>query len=180
MEDNIIIKEVLNGAKNQYNLLMDKYYNEIFKYVYNLIGDYEETFDLLQQIFLKIYKILKKYNSEKASFRTWMYRIVSNETINYLKSSSYKLNHNNEELNEEILSINENPESITIKDELINQVLDSMDKVLSKKHKEILQLYYFSNLSVKEINEVTDIPIKTIYKALESSLTKLRRELNNE
>ena len=85
-----IIEEILNGKNDYFSVLMEKYHNEIFKYVYNILGNYETTEDLLQEIFLKTYKNLKKYNSSKASFRTWLYRISTNHTMNYLNSKEYK------------------------------------------------------------------------------------------
>lgn len=62
MEDFEIIKQVLEEDKNKYALLIDKYHNELFKYVYNMTNSYSETEDLLQEIFFKIYKSLKKYD----------------------------------------------------------------------------------------------------------------------
>ena len=178
MNDDIqVIENILNGKKDYFSILMEKYHNEIFKYVYNILGDYHTTEDLLQEIFLKVYKNLFKFSKDKASFRTWLYRVSSNHTMNYLNSKDYK-NHNGvlsylDDINES----NSDIEEEIIKDEKITLIKELVDKLLKPKHKEIMYLYYFSGLSVKETGETTNIPEKTIYKAIKSSVDKIRKEV---
>ena len=178
MDDILIIKEVLNGNKNEYSMLMNKYHNEIFKYVYNMVNNYQETEDLLQEIFFKVYKNLNKYNSDKASFRTWLYRISKNYVINYLKSAHNKINRNNLLYDDEINKSEENIETQAVQNDQIDRIIAVMEKVLKPKHQEIMQLYYFSNLTVKEISETMNIPDKTIYKAINSSIEKIKKEVD--
>ena len=172
-----IIAEILNGKNDYYSLLMEKYHNEIFKYVYNILGNYESTEDLLQEIFLKTYKNLKKYNSSKASFRTWLYRISTNHTLNFVSSKDYKNNHINSIYEEGSFKSDSTAEEDIVKDEQINQVKRLINKLLKPKHQEIMFLHYFSGLTVKEIGESTDIPEKTIYKAIKTSVEKIKKEV---
>lgn len=172
-----IISEILNGKKDYFSVLMEKYYNEIFKYVYNVFGNYETTEDVLQDLFLKTYKNLKKYDSNKASFRTWLYRITTNHTLNFLNSKDYRNNHTNSTYEEASFKSNNNVEEDIIKDEKINLIKRLIEKLLKPKHQQIMFLHYFSGLSVKEIAEATDIPEKTIYKAIKTSLDKIKKEV---
>ena len=169
-----IIDDILDGKKDNFSLLMEKYHNEIFKYVYNILGSYESTEDLLQEIFLKVYNNLIKYNSEKASFRTWLYRISTNQTLNYIKSKGYKNNYMNSTYEETTIRSSSDVEEDLVKEEEINQVKSIIEKLLSPKHQKIMFLHYFSGLSVKEIGESTDIPEKTIYKAIKTSIVKIK------
>ena len=172
-----IIEEILNGKNDYFSVLMEKYHNEIFKYVYNILGNYETTEDLLQEIFLKTYKNLIKYNSSKASFRTWLYRVATNHTLNFLNSKDYKNNHINSIYEESSLGSNGNIEEDIVKEEKINQVKKHIGKLLKPKHQEIMYLHYFSGLTVKEIGESTSIPEKTIYKAIKTSIEKIKKEV---
>lgn len=176
MDDNQIINRILNGDKNLYSILMEKYHNELFKYVYNLVYNYENTEDLLQEVFLKLYNNLKKYNPAKASFRTWMYRITSNHVINYLKSADYR-NNNNLEYQDYYSATSDDVERDLIKEEQINSILKIMSSILKPKHYQIMILHYFSELTVKEISETILIPEKTIYKAIKSSIAKIKEEV---
>ncbi len=175
--DNQIIENVLSGKKDYFSILMEKYHNEIFKYVYNILGSYQTTEDLLQEIFLKVFKNISKFDSNKAAFRTWLYRIASNHTMNYLNSKAYRNKFTVSTYEEETIESNGNIEEDIVKDEKINQIKSLMDKLLKPKHKEIMYLHYFSGLTVKEIGETTDIPEKTIYKAIKTSIEKIKKEV---
>ncbi len=177
MEDFEIIKQVLEEDKNKYALLIDKYHNELFKYVYNMTNSYGETEDLLQEIFFKIYKSLKKYDRKKASFRTWMYRIAKNYVLNHLQSARVRLKNNTYEYDDNINKSKEDVEETAVKNDQITRILEVMRQVLSPKHYEIMHLHYFSNLTVKEISETLEIPDKTIYKAIKVSVEKIKKEV---
>lgn len=177
MNDNELIHKILEGDKDLYAKIMDKYHNEIFKYVYNMVNNYQETEDLLQEIFFKLYKNLKKFDSDKASFRTWMYRISKNYVLNYLKSSKKKMSNQSVEYDDAINRSTDDVEEQAIEDERINIILKAMEKLLKPKHYEIMHLYYFSNLTVKEISETLEIPDKTVYKAINTSIEKIKKEV---
>lgn len=176
-EDIKIIELVLNGKKDHFSTLMEKYHNEIFSFVFNMLGNYQETEDTIQEIFIKTFKNLSKYDHDKSSFRTWLYRISSNHTINYLNSSYYK-KKSKSEVNLTYIEDESNIEETVIKEKQIEQIVSTMKKVLTVKHQKILALHYFSGLTVKEISSTLEIPEKTIYKALKTSIEKIKKEVN--
>ena len=173
----MLFSAIQKKMMEQHQKIMDKYHNELFKYVYNIVNNYSETEDLLQEIFFKLYKNLKKYDSSKASFRTWMYRIGRNHVLNYLNSAKHKLKKKTYEYDDEINRSDDNIEKQAVKDDQINRILMAMEKVLKPKHYQIMQLHYFSNLTVQEISEVMQIPDKTIYKAIKTSIEKIKEEV---
>ena len=175
-EDVDVINNVLQGKTDHFGILMNKYHNEIFSFTFNMVGNYDDTEDLIQDIFIKVYNNLKKYNPQKASFRTWLYRISSNQTLNYLKSSYYK-GKVKSELDLTFLQDEVDIEQEVIKETQIKEVIRIMKKRLSEKHQKILILHYFSGLSVKEIGFTLEILEKTIYKALKTSINKIKEEV---
>ena len=179
IDDLQVIRDVLSGKTDHYSLLMEKYHNEIFSFVFNMLGQYQDTEDIVQDIFIKTYHSLSKFNHNKASFRTWLYRISSNTTINYINSSYYK-NRTSSELDTSYLEDGLDVEQELIKNEQMNQIVDAMKRVLSKKHQTIVSLHYFSGLTPKEISETLDIPDKTIYKALKTSIEKIKKEVTTD
>ena len=179
MNDIDIINKVITVNKNLYSMIIEKYHNELFKFTYNIVGNYESTEDLLQEIFLKLYKNLEKYNSEKASFRTWMYRVANNHVLSYLKSKDNK-NNNHAEYVDAYHQGNTDIEKEIEKDDQINTILKIMNLILKPKALQIMMLHYFSELSVKEISESTKIPIKTIYKSIKVSLDKIKKEVTQD
>jgi RNA polymerase sigma-70 factor (ECF subfamily) len=141
-----------------------------------MVGQYQDTEDLVQDIFYKVYQSLQKYNSEKASFRTWLYRIASNHVINYVNSKYYRTKVSSE-VDLSYLEDDYDIENELVKEDQINQIVSIMKSVLTKKHQTILSLHYFSGLSVREISETMNVPDKTIYKALKTSIEKLKKEV---
>lgn len=176
MDDRTIVTQVLEGKTDHFSVLMNRYHNEIFSFVFNMLGQYQDTEDLVQEIFLKVYQSLSKYDSNKASFRTWLYRISSNHTINYINSSYYR-HKTSSDVDTSFLEDSTDMEAELIKDEQIKQIIQAMKKRLSKKHQRIMMLHYFSGLTVQEISESTNIPDKTIYKAIKSSIHKIKEEV---
>lgn len=176
MDDKQVIQQVLQGNHDQYEVLMDRYHNEMFSFVFNMVGQYQDTEDLVQEIFYKTYQSLSKYDSDKASFRTWLYRIASNHTINHVNSKYYR-HKTSSDVDVDLLKDDTDIEAETIRDEQLNAIVQAMRKVLIKKHQKILSLHYFSGLTVQEISETLDIPDKTIYKALKTSIEKIKQEV---
>ena len=177
MDDKQIINDILNGNKNAFSLLMDKYHNEIFKYIYNMTKSYETTEDLMQDIFMKLYNNLKKYNPNKASFRTWMYRISMHHTMNYFNKAQTRCTNQFVDVDDLMIASGEDIENDVIKEKQIDEIIRVIKNKLKPKHQNIMLLHYFSGLDVKEISEVTEIPIKTIYKAIKSSIQKIQEEV---
>ncbi len=180
MTDNEIIHEVLSGNKDAFALIMDKYHNELFKYVYNMTGNVETTEDLLQEIFMKLYQSLSDFDPNKASFRTWMYRIAMYHTYNYYNRKTVKHIDEYIEVDLSLLTADEDIMDDVIKEDQLNRILDIIKKILKPKHQKIMLLHFLSGLTVKEISETLDIPDKTIYKAIKTSIEKIKKEVQSD
>ncbi len=61
--------------------LIQSYYDEIYRFVYRQTGSREDSMDLTQSIFIAVLRALPGYRAERASFRTWLYRIAANKVI---------------------------------------------------------------------------------------------------
>lgn len=61
--------------------LVERYYDEIYRFAYRQLGNKEDAMDLTQSIFLAVFRALPGYDRKKASFRTWLYRIAANKAI---------------------------------------------------------------------------------------------------
>ena len=64
--------------------LIQTYYDEIYRFVYRQTGSKEDAMDLTQSIFVAVLRALPSYRAERASFRTWLYRIALNECLTFL------------------------------------------------------------------------------------------------
>ena len=176
--ENKVIALILEGKTDYYAEIMNRYHNELFKYAYNIVGDYTTTEDLVQEIFIRIYNQLSKYNKDKASFRTWMYRVASNYVTNYVKSKAY-LKQKSLVYDEDYLLVSdEDIEEKTVRDDQLNRIVVAIKKLLKQNHQEIMYLHFFSGLEVKEIAEILELSDKTVYKAIKTSIEKIKMEVS--
>lgn len=70
-----------HGSREAAERLVCDYYDEIYRFAYRQTGDRETALDLTQSVFIAVLRALPGYRPEKASFRTWLYRIAANKVI---------------------------------------------------------------------------------------------------
>ncbi len=78
------IRKAIKGNKNAFGKLVELYQDHILFLVYDYLGNYEEAKDAAQDVFVKALENLKSFN-KKAEFKTWLYRIAINTSIDYLR-----------------------------------------------------------------------------------------------
>jgi RNA polymerase sigma-70 factor (ECF subfamily) len=88
-EDARLIQRALRGDQFAYKQLMKKYHDPIFNLVYRMIHDKQQVEDLTQETFVKAFASLKYFNEEYA-FSTWLYKIATNSSIDFIRKK--KLN----------------------------------------------------------------------------------------
>ncbi|WBW98112.1 RNA polymerase sigma factor [Oceanirhabdus sp. W0125-5] len=79
-----IVKDIQNGHVEKYEILIEKYQQQLYKYIYYMVGDIYEAEDLLQDVFLKAYEKIDKYQTSN-SFSAWLYKIAYNHSINFIR-----------------------------------------------------------------------------------------------
>ncbi|WP_010680977.1 RNA polymerase sigma factor [Acetivibrio cellulolyticus] len=144
--DEEIIKDILAGNEESFSFLIDKYYPKLMTFCMKLFITREDAEDIIQEVFIKVYKSLYKYNSNWA-FNTWIYKIAVNTLKDIRKRKVIKAT----ELNIEIFTENNDfqdgcIDSIQNK-ELVRSILASMDQDL----KTMMILRYYQEFSFKEI-----------------------------
>ena len=176
LSDSDLVKIVIKKNPEIYREIVKRYQRKLFVYLYHLTGSKEETEDILQNVFVKVYNNLKKFNTRK-KFSSWIYRIAHNEAVNYLKKRSRKkfvswedVIINKEKM--EISSHERSPLDSWIKKELKREVEEALDK-LPNKYKEVLILRYFSEKSYEEMSEILKKPINTVGTLINRAKKKL-------
>jgi len=161
-EDVEIIEEILKGDINAFEILINKYNKKVFGYIAKSVGDKHIAEELTQEVFLKIYRNLNRFD-KNLSFSVWLFTIARNTTIDYFKSSNsqytYALNEGLD--SNRINNTSQNPVEIIEKKEN-REILDRMVNSLPSKYKELIVLKYFEELSYCEISKRLDIPINKV------------------
>ena len=90
-KDDELITGALKGEKNAFESLILRHQSWIYNISLSMIGDIHSAEDITQEILIKVITKLSTYNKDKASFRTWLYRIVVNHIINLKESKKEKV-----------------------------------------------------------------------------------------
>src|SRR5689334_5468365 len=108
-------KTELPHDTRSYELLVQRHMNRVFSLVYRMVCNREEAEDLTQEVFLKVFNNLKKYE-QQAAFSTWLYRIATNTALDSLdktkrrpQSSAPIKNRDNQEEETDLLSLQPSP-----------------------------------------------------------------------
>ena len=158
LSDKEIVKKVTDGELDKYELIVSRYQSKLKRYVTRLTNRQDDVDDVLQEVFIKVYKNLRQYN-HKLKFSSWIYRIAHNESVNLIKSGwIQKITSLDNLFN---IGHTSNLEETLDKQALIKQLKLCLGQ-LEIKYKEPLVLYYFEDKSYEEISDILRIPIKTV------------------
>ena len=160
--DNELIRAFQNGDQDAFAKLVGRYQERAFWVAYNMLGDTEEAKDAAQESFVRIYRAIDRFDFNM-NFYTWLYRIVTNLSIDKLrkrkKHQSVRLNGLEEVIHDP--SPEQQPSSRMERTELVREVRQLMDK-LPEKYKSILVLRDIEGLSCKEISSITGASHATV------------------
>lgn len=182
--DKDLIIEYLNGKNESLNILIKKYLKPIYNFVYSYVKNEQESEDITQDVFLKVWKNIRKFKRDK-NFKTWIYKIAKNTSIDFLKKkknvsfSEIDQNNKNEEDISFIDTIEDNealPDELYSKKELENNMENILNDIPIK-YREIMELYYIEEFNFREISEILNEPLNTIKSRHRRGLTILRQKI---
>ena len=171
--DSHAIERCRRGDTEAFEELVDRYHRPVFNAVYRMVGDYEETSDLTQQIFLKAWMNLAKFD-DKRRFFSWLYRIAMNETINFIKNRKRF-----EDLDPKLRSTRPDPEEQLEAAEIADKVTKALAS-LSIDNRVVVILRHFLHFSYDQAAEILAIPEKTVKSRLFTARKQLREILIEE
>ena len=87
LDDRALVARVLEGDRDRFTELVKRYEKRVVNYVYRITHRYEEAHDLTQEIFVKVFMALDRYDP-KYQFSTWLFRIAQNSAIDALRKKS--------------------------------------------------------------------------------------------
>jgi len=160
-DDKNLIERCIKGDQDAFYDLVKKYHDRCFWTAYKFVHNSDDAEDIVQDAFLKTFKILYKFDTSR-NFFTWLYRIVVNASIDFLRKRNQSANVNLDDLQEIIPD--EQTDAPTEKVELderskwVYKIIDMMNEP----YKSVLILRELENKSSKSISELLDIPHATV------------------
>jgi len=161
LTDEKIAKIVQSGEIECFCILVERYEEKIMRYARKFLFQCEDAEDLVQEVFLKAYVNIQSFDSAR-KFSPWLYRIAHNKFINEIKKKSKEpLPFFNFDILLPNLISKEDADKDLDQKELC-QILKKCLNKLDPKYREPIVLYYFEELSYKDIADVLHIPVVTV------------------
>jgi RNA polymerase sigma-70 factor (ECF subfamily) len=186
VSDQNLITNYLEGDEKSLEILYSRYIRPIYKFVYGYIENQQDTEDIVQEVFIKTWRNLKKFDKSK-SFKTWIFTIAKNTTIDFLRkkqtiSLSRFISKYSDEKKENIfienfIDPNPLPQEAVEKYETMEKI-NSAIKKLPQKDRMILSLRHKSLLSFKEISRSLKEPLHTTTSRYRRAINKLKNLLS--
>lgn len=182
--DQILIKKYLQGDKQSLELLINQYLKPIYSFVYRYVGNEQEAEDITQEVFVKAWRNLKKFDRNK-SFKTWLFSIAKNSCIDFLKKkktipfSEFYIENGDNLITDTLADPSPLPQELLEKTEM-TQMLNSALEKLPPKYRMVLFLRYNDHFNFREIAESLSEPLSTITSRHRRALIMLKEILTKQ
>ena len=161
-----------NKDQQAYNYLYGNYAAALYGVIMKVLNNNEEAAkDLLQEVFIKIWKNIASYDSAKGRLYTWMLNIARNSAIDVLRSAKYNNDKKISDIDNNV-HIDSNVLSTSIKTDHfgLKKIVDG----LKDEYRQIINLAYFNGYTQEEVAEELNIPIGTVKTRSRSALLQLK------
>src|SRR6476646_3263402 len=169
MDDSAVVTAFLGGEERAFSELVERYQTRLLNFIYRTIGDREKAEDLVQEVFIRVYRHLHRFDRSK-KFSTWAYTIASNLAKNELRNRSRNplvlfqaMQKNNQEDDRPV----EFEDPASRPDDMYHrrhlpQIVEETVAKLPEHHRNVFVLRELEGKSYEEIAEITDCNLGTV------------------
>lgn len=153
-----------------FNAIVDSYSERLYWHVRRFLGSHEETDDLMQDIFIKVWKALPSFRGDSQLY-TWLYRIATNETLNVLRKRK-----NRADIDVEIAdaitksSIDDDP---YFNGNALQRELHKAISTLPEKQKTVFNMRYFEEMKYEDMAKITGTSVGALKASYHHAYTKI-------
>lgn len=165
-DDRELVQTIRQGDDRAFELLVRRKTSKVYAVCYRIIGNAEDAKDISQLVFLKLWENLEKYDPQYA-FDTWLYRMVTNVAIDYMRNKQSRENAVNSNLRL-VKTSSDAEQSVIVQRKEVEAVFEAVSVVLSPKQKTIFVM-----------NQMEDLPSAEIAKILGCRESTVRNHLFN-
>ena len=166
---------LLKKDDRSFTLLYDNYSKSLYGIIFNLIKDKEEAEDVLQEVFVKIWKNIDTYNTSKGRLYTWMLNIARNTSIDKLRSKNFNNNQKNLSTDNFVHILDDNSKTINKIDAI---GIKEFIKKLKPKCIQLIDLLFFKGYTQQEASDELEIPLGTVKTQNRNCMNDLRLMIN--
>lgn len=166
-EDDRLVAKAVDGDEKAYAALVEKYQRALYFHIIKMVKEKEQVEDLVQEAFVKAFDNLSSYNTDYA-FSTWLYRIATNHTIDYLrkkKLQTYSIDDPVSTRDGDMEVQIPDPNFETDREILRKQrqeIISNAIQDLPEKYRVVIEMRHMEEKSYQEITEMLDLPLGTV------------------
>ena len=178
MDDAIILQKFAdsNTREEAFGILLDKYQQKIYWHVRRFVLDHDDANDLVQDIFIKVWKNLDKFRAD-AQLYTWIYRIATNECITFLNKKKQNLNISLDDESSGFLADTLTETSYFNGDQAQIKLQEAL-LTLPDKQRLVFNMKYFDDLKYEEISEIVGTSVGALKASYHLAVKKIERFLS--
>ena len=169
-----LIEGLLKQKRGAQQQMLDSYGRDVFAQIARLVPAIEDVEEVYQDVFVKVFKHIGKFDADKSSLKTWMSRIAYNETISFLrKRPSAVFSYDDSGVDAYALTDAEVEETFGQPNAETVQLIRAALKHLPPDERAVVTMFYYEEMSLKEIAYVT----QSIPTTVASKLSRTRKKL---
>jgi RNA polymerase sigma-70 factor (ECF subfamily) len=174
----------VKGDEKSLEILIHRYLKPIYSFVYRYIGNEQETEDITQEVFVKTWLNLKKFDRNR-SFKTWIFSIAKNASLDFLKKkkailfSEFEKEDGGNVIIDSLADPSPLPQEILEKSDMAKILNVALEK-LPPSYRMVLFLHYNDHFTFREIAEIFGEPLNTIKSRHRRAILILRKMLKVE
>lgn len=162
-----MLKEQSNEG---FSYLYDNYSGALFTIISQVVADKDIASDVLQEVFVNIWRKIDQYDATKGRIFTWMLNIARNAAIDKVRSKGYRNNLKNQPVSENVnagigMSVQPDTNDVGLKRVLLK---------LKEEYRTLIDLSYFQGFTHEEISKMHEIPLGTVKTRIRTALSQLR------
>ena len=160
-----------------FNRLVQEYKERLYWHIRKIVLDHDDANDVVQNTFIKVHLNIENFNENSTLF-TWMYRIATNEALNFIKSKAKKIGLKNEEW---IEAIADNLEADPFFDgDEAALILQKEISKLPEKQRIVFNMRYFDGMNYNSISEILVTSVGALKASYHHAVKKIKTKLTND
>lgn len=179
MEDAYIIEKIQNDETRHYgfNLLTRSYQERVYWHIRKMVIDHDDANDVVQEVFIKVWKNLDSFRADSSLF-TWIYRIATNECLNFLRKKKRRFFIPIADVSTELMNKLDNDTNIS-GDEIQLRLQKALIK-LPEKQRLVFNMKYFDELKFDQISEITGTSVGALKASYHHAVKKIEELIKED
>jgi len=174
-DDRQLVETIRGGDPNAFEQLVRRKTSKVYAVCYRIIGNAEDAKDISQLVFIKLWENLEKYDPQYA-FDTWLYRMVTNVSIDFMRNKQSRENAVNSNLRL-VKTAADADQGVQVQRKEVESVFNTVSQVLSPKQKTIFVMNQMDDLSSAEIAKVLGCRESTVRNHLFNARKLMQQQL---